>query len=80
MAFSAKNLRPLGDVVTTGVIPTVWAYYNSGSDTVTTAGFIPAGYNVKAKDQVLVIAANGQSNAWYYASVSSGVITLTAES
>ena len=80
MAFSAKNLRPLGDVVTTGVIPTIWVFYNAGSDTVTTAGFIPTGYGVKAKDQVCVVAANGQSQAWYYASVSSGVITLTAES
>lgn len=79
MAFKAKNLRPLMDNVTTGVVPCVWMYFNEASDTVTTAGFIPKGYNVNAKDQVLVVTANGQSNAWYYASVSNGVITLTAE-
>lgn len=80
MAFNAKNLRPLGDTVTSSVAPVIWVYFNSASDTVTTAGYIPAGYGVKAKDQVIVIPAAGTSVAWHYATVSSGVITLTAHS
>lgn len=80
MAFSAKNLRPLGDNVTSSSVPVIWVYFNSASDTVTTAGYIPTGYNVKAKDQVIVIPAAGTSVAWYYATVSSGVISLTAHS
>ena len=59
MAFDAKNLRPIGDNVGSAVVPVLWAYYNSGSDTVTTAGYIPAGYNVKDKDQVLVYGLSG---------------------
>lgn len=80
MAFDAKNLRPIGDNVGSAVVPVLWAYYNAGSDTVTIAGFIPGGYNVKAKDQVLVIDADGENNTWYHATVSAGVITLTANS
>lgn len=80
MAFKAKNLRPLGDNATAGVAPQIWVYFNEGSDTVTTAGYIPAGYGVKAKDQVIVVPAAGTSVAWYYATVSSGVISLTAHS
>lgn len=80
MAFDAKNLRPIGDNVGSAVVPVIWTYYNGASDTVTTAGFIPAGYNVKAKDQVIVIDADGENNTWYHATVSSGVITLAANS
>lgn len=78
MSFEAKNLRPLGDNVTAGETPQIWLYFNADSDTVTTAGYIPAGYNVKAKDQVIVVPAAGTSVAWHYATVSNGAITLTA--
>ena len=80
MAFSAKNLRPIGDNTTNGVVPNLWVYFNSASDTVTTAGYIPNGYNVKAKDQVIVIPAAGTSIAWHYVSLSSGKLKLTAHS
>ena len=80
MAFTPKYLRPIGDNVCSDVAPVVWTYFNGASDTVTTAGFIPAGYNVKAKDQILVIDADGEDNTWYHATVSGGVITLTANS
>lgn len=79
MSFNAKNLTPI-NVVKEGVIPSLWAFYNKDSDTVTTAGYIPYKTGIKAKDQVLVIPADGASNAWYHASVSSGVITLSANS
>lgn len=79
MAFTAKYLRPLGDNVTEGVSPVVWTYYNAGGDTLTTAGFIPAGYGVKAGDKVLAIGATASAlPVWYYASVSGSTITLAA--
>jgi hypothetical protein len=80
MAFSAKNLRPIGDNTTVGVIPNLWVYFNAAGDTVTTAGYIPMTYGVKAKDMVAVIPAAGTSMAWYHATVSSGKITLAANS
>ena len=78
MAFKAKNLRCLGDNAVSGVSPQIWTYFNESSDTVTTAGYIPKGYGVKAKDQVIVVPAAGTSVTWHYASVSNGTITLTA--
>lgn len=79
MAFTAKYLRPLGDNVTSSVSPVVWTYYNAAGDTLTAAGFIPANYGVKAGDKILAIGATASAlPVWYYASVSSGVITLGA--
>lgn len=80
MAFKEQNLSCVSNNQKTGVVPAVWVYWNEASDTVTSAGYIPAKYGMSAKDQVLVIAANGGSNAWYHATVSSGVITLAANS
>lgn len=80
MAFKADNLSCVSNNQKTGVVPALWIYWNEGSDTVTTAGFIPAKYGMSAKDQVLVIAGDGASNAFYHATVSSGVITLAANS
>lgn len=80
MAFKEQNLSCVSNNQKTGVVPAVWVYWNEASDTVTTAGFIPAKYGMSAKDQVLVIAAAGGGNAWYHATVSSGVITLAANS
>lgn len=74
MAFKAKNLRPLGDNATAGTTPVFWTYFNEASDTVTTAGFIPASYGVKAKDMVAVIPAAGTSIVWYHVT---GTTTLT---
>lgn len=78
MAFNKKYLRALGDNATAGVSPVMWSYFNAGSDTVTTAGFIPAGYGVHAKDIVGVIPAAGNDLDWYYTTESSGVLTLAA--
>lgn len=80
MAFSAKNLRPIGDNTTVGVVPNLWVYFNAASDTVTTAGFVPNKYGVKAKDMVAVIPAAGTSMAWYHVTESSGTLTLAANS
>lgn len=79
MAFKARNLRQIGDNTTNGVVPTLFMYYNEAGDTVTAAGYIPTGYNVKDKDQVLVVAANGQKAEFHYASVAAGIITLTKQ-
>lgn len=78
MSFKAKNLRPLGDNTTTGVVPQLWLFFNEDGDTVTTAGYIPNKYGVKAKDMVMVIPAAGTSIVWYHATVAAGVITLAA--
>lgn len=78
--FNAKNLRPLADNVTSSVVPVVWSYYNADNDTVTTAGYIPTGYNVKDKDQVMVIKSDGSGHSWYHATVADNVITLAAVS
>lgn len=80
MAFKEQNLSCVSNNQKAGVVPAVWVYWNEAGDTVTTAGFIPAKYGMSAKDQVLVITANGGGNAWYHATVSSGVITLAANS
>lgn len=79
MAFKLTNLRPVGAHEASGVQPVLWTYFNEDGDAVTGAGYLEKGCGVKAKDQVMVIAANGQSQAWHYASVADGVITLTAE-
>lgn len=78
MTFKVKNLRPIGDNAATGVVPSIWLFFNADSDTVTTAGYIPASTGVKAKDMIAVIPAAGTSMAWYHATVSNGVITLAS--
>lgn len=80
MAFKLTNLRPFGNNETSGVQPALFVYWNEAGDTVTSAGFFDKDCGVKDKDQVLVIAANGTTNAWHYATVAStGAITLTAQ-
>lgn len=74
MAFKAKNLRPIGDNATAGASPAFWTYFNESSDTVTTAGYIPASYGLKAKDMVAVVPAAGTSIVWYHVT---GTTTLT---
>lgn len=74
MAFKLKNLRPLGDNATAGVSPMIYTYFNEGSDTVTTAGYIPVSTGVKAKDMVAVVPAAGTSIVWYHVT---GTTTLT---
>ena len=79
MAFSLENLTCFANNAKTGVVPAIWEYYNKGSDTVTTAGYFPANCGVRAKDKILVISATASdAPVWYYASVSSGVITLAS--
>lgn len=79
MAFSLENLTCIANNAKSGVIPAVWEYYNKGSDTVTSSGFFPASCGVKAGDKILVVTTTASdAPAWYYASVSSGVITLAA--
>lgn len=80
MAFNKKYLRALGDNATAGVSPVMWSYFNAGSDTVTTAGFVPSNVGVHAKDIVAVIPAAGNDLDWYYTTESSGVLTLAAVS
>ena len=80
MAFKEQNLSCVSNNQKTGVVPAIWVYWNEAADTVTTAGFIPAKYGMSAKDQVLVIDDDGGNNTWYNATVSSGVITLVANS
>lgn len=80
MAFKAENLRPIGDNTTAGVAPALWLYYNAGSDTVTSAGYVPTSYGVKAKDMVAVIPAAGTSIVWYHVVLTSGKLVLTANS
>lgn len=80
MSFKLKNLRPIGAHEASGNQPVLWVYFNEEGDVVNGAGFVDKSCGIKAKDQVMVIAANGQSQAWHYATVSEkGVITLTAE-
>ncbi len=79
MAYKQKNLTAFGNTAKRNAAPALWIFYNEGGDTVTTAGFLPANCGVVAKDKVLVITTTASAlPAWYYASVSSGVITLTA--
>jgi hypothetical protein len=77
MAFSLDNLKSIGNNQGSGKTPLLWIYNNAGGDTVTTAGYIPANVGVKARDQIIVVPADGKG-ALYNATVSSGVITLVA--
>ena len=79
MAFSLENLTCIANNAKTGVVPAIWEYYNKGSDTITTAGYLHKDCGVRAGDKVLAISATASdAPVWYYASVSSGVITLSA--
>jgi hypothetical protein len=81
MAFKTKNLRVIGDNATAGEAPALWLYYNVDSDTVTTAGYIPESYGIKAKDMVAVIPTAGTSMAWYHVVMGTGgKLVLTANS
>lgn len=77
MAFNLDNLKTIGNNQGAGKTPLLWTYYNSNSDTVTTAGYIPSNVGMSARDHVLVVPASG-IGTMYVATVSSGVITLSA--
>ena len=79
MAFDKTNLTVFADSVKSGYAPVLWSFYNEAGDTITAAGYLTKGCGVKAGDKVLNITATPANlPTWYYASVSSGVITLTA--
>lgn len=79
MAFSKLRLTAFANNAKNGYAPTLWAYYNSASDTVTTAGYIANTYGLKAGDKVLVITATAANlPVWYYVSITSGVVSLVA--
>ena len=78
MAFKEQNLSCISNNAKIGVVPALWMYWNEGGDTVTTAGYIPANYGMKSKDQVIVVDNDGGNSVWYNATVSNGVITLVA--
>ena len=78
MAFKEQNLSCISNNAKIGVVPALWMYWNEAKDTVTTAGYIPANYGMKAKDQVIVVDNDGGNAVWYNATVSSGKITLVA--
>ena len=77
MAFSLDNLKTVGNNQGRGKTPLLWIYYNAGSDTVTTAGYIPSNVGMSAQDHILVVPTSG-IGTMYVATVSSGVITLSA--
>ena len=79
MAFNLKNLSCIANNAKTGVVPAVWEYYNEGGDTITTAGYFPLTSGIRNKDRILVMTTSlAVEPAWYYAEVSSGVITVSA--
>ena len=76
--FNAENLSCVWNNAKIGKVPAMWFYYNEAGDSVTDAGFIPAEYGMRAKDQVIVVDANGDNDVWYHATVVGGKITLVA--
>lgn len=79
MAFKMKNLTAFGNTAKRNETPALWIFYNEGGDTITTAGFFPINCGVANKDKVLVITTTASADpAWYYATISSGKITLAA--
>lgn len=76
--FNVENLSCVANNAKIGKAPALWMYYNEAGDDVTSAGFIPSTYGMRAKDQVIVVVANGDNNVWYHATVSEGKITLVA--
>ena len=77
MAFVRKNLRAYGVQEGSGVVPTMYAYYNASDDTVTTPGFVPLDSGLKAGDQVLAISADYATQSRFYVAVAGKQITLT---
>lgn len=57
-----------------------YRYFNAGGDTLTTAGYFPGNLGLKVGDRICVIPATlTNADAWYYvASVSAGVVTVSA--
>ena len=80
MAFKLDNLTTMANTTKTGVVPAIWSFWNEAGDTVTTAGYIPAGHRISAGDQILVIDSDKENNTWYHATIAAGVITLVANS
>jgi len=81
MAFDIKNVMSISNRKSgASGIPSIFAFYNSASDTVTDAGFIPANVGIKEGDQVMVIDADYGNNVYYNATVTTGVITLLINS
>lgn len=77
MAFLKSNLTAFANNAKR--TPRIWNFYNSAGDTVTTAGFMPNTVGLKAGDKVLVFTATPANlPVWYYVSISSGVVSLTA--
>lgn len=81
MAFKLTNLRCIGNQETSGVIPSLWLYWNEAQDTMTTAGLFDADSGVKAGDQVIAIDGDYGNHTFYNATVAATrVITLVANS
>lgn len=76
--FNVENLSCVCNNAKIGKVPAIWVYFNEAADEVTSAGFIPSTYGMKAKDQVIVVDASGESNKWYHATMAEGKITLVA--
>ena len=78
MAFKQNNLTVIGGNYKTGVVPSVYTYWNEDADVVTAADFV-ADYAVRVGDQVQVIANDYTAIVFYYVSaVTAGKATLVA--
>ena len=83
MTFSIKNLSAIcnnKNKIDGAGVPSRWQYWNEDDDTATDAGLIPSTVGVKAGDQVIVVDGDYGNSTDYNATVSSGVITLVANS
>jgi hypothetical protein len=79
MAFDRKNLSVIVNNVKSGNVPSLWLFYNSASDTVTTSGYF-TDKRLNVGDQIDVLAANYQSIVRYRVSAVSatGAATVLA--
>lgn len=78
MAFNRDNLSIVVNNIKSGVVPSLWLYYNDGDDTVTTAGFF-TDYRLRVGDQIDVLSDDYTTVTRYRVSaVSDGAATVIA--
>lgn len=80
MAFNRENLTIIANNAKSGVVPSLWFYWNEASDTVTTSGFF-TDKRLNVGDQIEVLVAAFTSSTRYRVSaVTDGEATVVATS
>jgi hypothetical protein len=80
MSFTRENLTIIGNSIKSGIVPSLFAYFNEYNDTVTASNYF-SDRRLVLGDQIIVISQNKTALAYYYVSAVStlaGTATVTA--